>query len=257
MRVTYLGTATLLLEIGSLRLITDPVLNPEAGHRYHAGFGLFYRSRAAPELPSAGLGKLDAVLLSHDEHGDNLDEAGRALLPQAGAVLTTRSGARRLGGNARGLAPFESTTVRGADGFELRITATPARHGPPLSLPVVGPVVGFVLEWEGQERGPLYVSGDTVYYRGIEEIAARFSVGTAILHVGAASFPIIGHVTLTADEAVRTADTLRAAQVVPVHFEGWSHFRDAREKIDDAFRKRGTADKLVWLPRGEPFELRV
>jgi hypothetical protein len=50
-------------------------------------------------------GSLDAVLLSHDQHDDNLDSAGRGLLPGADAVITTIAGAKRLGGDARGLAP--------------------------------------------------------------------------------------------------------------------------------------------------------
>lgn len=48
------------------------------------------------------LGPIDAVLLTHDHHADNLDDLGRALLPAAGVVVTTTSGARRLGGATRG-----------------------------------------------------------------------------------------------------------------------------------------------------------
>jgi hypothetical protein len=53
---------------------------------------------------------VDAVLLSHDQHDDNLDAVGRALLPVAGAVVTTTPGAKRLGREARGLAPWATTT---------------------------------------------------------------------------------------------------------------------------------------------------
>jgi hypothetical protein len=60
-----------------------------------------------PAIAAADLGPVDAMLISHDHHGDNLDTAGRALLPGAGVVLTTTTttGAGRLGGNARGLQP--------------------------------------------------------------------------------------------------------------------------------------------------------
>jgi hypothetical protein len=49
---------------------------------------------------------LDAVLLSHDHHFDNLDHAGRALLPSARRVLTTGAGAARIGAEP-GLAPWQ------------------------------------------------------------------------------------------------------------------------------------------------------
>ncbi|MGH3769102.1 MAG: hypothetical protein ACRDS0_00940 [Pseudonocardiaceae bacterium] len=48
------------------------------------------------------------LLLTHDHHADNLDDAGRALLPSAGAVVTTASGAYRLRG-ACDLTPWATT----------------------------------------------------------------------------------------------------------------------------------------------------
>ncbi|GLY53757.1 alpha/beta fold hydrolase [Lentzea sp. NBRC 102530] len=93
---------------------------------------------------------IDAVLLTHDHHADNLDDAGRALLPTAGTVVTTASGARRLGNGARGLLSWETTRLTAPGRPAIEITATPCRHGPPLSRPVTGDVIGFALRWDGQ-----------------------------------------------------------------------------------------------------------
>ena len=49
----------------------------------------------------------------------------------------------------------------------IEVTATPCRHGPPLSRPIVGDVIGFALRWDGQEHGVLWISGDTVLYDGV------------------------------------------------------------------------------------------
>ena len=57
------------------------------------------------------------------------------------------------------------------------MTATPCRHGPPLSRPIVGDVIGFALQWEGQRNGQLWVSGDTVLYDGVKGVADRIDVG--------------------------------------------------------------------------------
>ena len=111
------------------------------------------------------------MLLTHDHHGDNLDPAGRALLPSAGVVVTTVPGAGRLGGAARGLAPWETTTLEAPGRPTIEITATPCRHGPPLSRPIVGDVIGFALRWDGQQHGVLWISGDTVLYDGVREVA--------------------------------------------------------------------------------------
>jgi L-ascorbate metabolism protein UlaG (beta-lactamase superfamily) len=109
-RITHIGGPTALIEIGGWRLLTDPTFD-EPGRRYNFGWGTSSRTVAGPAIPSSALGSIDAVLLSHDHHDDNLDAAGRALLPSAGVVVTTASGARRLGGSAIGLAPWETTRL--------------------------------------------------------------------------------------------------------------------------------------------------
>ena len=71
-----------------------PDLRPP-GRRYSFGWGSSSRKLTGPAITPADLGPINAVLLSHDHHGDNLDTAGRALLPAAGVVLTTAAGAHR------------------------------------------------------------------------------------------------------------------------------------------------------------------
>ena len=127
---------------------------------------------------------MDAVLLSHDHHSDNLDAAGRAMLAAVPRVLTTGAGAERLGGTALGLQPWEHTDLVARDGRMLRITATPARHGP--AHLDRGPVIGFVLAYRDAPGDAVYVSGDTVWYEGMAEVGRRFSVRVAMLFMGAA-----------------------------------------------------------------------
>ena len=93
--VRYVGGPTALLEIGPWRLLTDPTFDA-AGGRYFFGWGTASRKLQAPAVPFEALEPVHAVLLSHDHHGDNLDPAGRALLPRMGTIITTVPGARRL-----------------------------------------------------------------------------------------------------------------------------------------------------------------
>ena len=170
---------------------------------------------------------MDAVLLSHDHHEDNLDPAGRALLPRAGVVVTTVAGAKRLGGETRGLDPWATTRLEHSDRPSIEITATPCRHGPPLSHPIVGDVVGFGLDWGDQGDGVLWISGDTVLYNGVRQVADRFEVDTALLHLGGVQFPVTGPVryTMTAHQAIELCeldpparghpDSLRGLEALP------------------------------------------
>jgi L-ascorbate metabolism protein UlaG (beta-lactamase superfamily) len=235
-RVTHIGGPTALVEVGGWRLLTDPTFDPP-GRRYDFGWGTSSTKTAGPSVTPADLGPIDAVLLTHDHHGDNLDDLGRAMLPDAGTVLTTESGARRLGGNARGLAPWATTTLEAEGRPTIEVTATPCRHGPPLSGPIVGDVVGFALRWDGQQHGQLWISGDTVLFQGTREVADRLRIGTALLHLGGVQFPITGPLryTMTARDAVELCQAIRPHTVIPVHYEGWRHFRQNRDAAEREF----------------------
>lgn len=255
--ITHIGTATILLEIGSIRILTDPVFDPPGG-RYYFGYGTSSRKLTAPAIRSEEIGRIDAVLLSHDHHEDNLDRAGRALLPVAKQVITTSAGAKRLRQNVVGLKAWQSTTIK-SDALEIKVTAAPARHGSMGSHMIVGETTGFVLEWPEQKYGALYISGDTVWFKGINEIARRFQIGTAILHIGKASFPITGpiHFTLSAKDAIRTVEVLDPHIVIPIHYEGWKHFHEPRMEAEKQFAAAGINDRVHWLPLGKPVDIEI
>jgi L-ascorbate metabolism protein UlaG (beta-lactamase superfamily) len=255
-KITHYGTATLLLEIGGLRLLTDPVFDPK-GTKHDFGFGFASTKAYTTAKEEDAIGDVDAVLLSHDQHGDNLDARGREVLARAPRVVTTHAAAKRLADPARivGLAPFESTEIVKGDA-KVKITGTPARHGPPLSLPFVGEVTGFVLEWAGQGRGCVYITGDTVFYGGIEDVAKRFDVAVAVLHLGCASWGPL-RFTMNAREAKTFAHTFPRATLVPVHYEGWTHFKESRGDVERVFANAGLTDRVSWLEPGTARELAV
>jgi L-ascorbate metabolism protein UlaG (beta-lactamase superfamily) len=259
-RLTHIGGPTVLIEVDGWRLLTDPTFDP-AGADYKFGWGTGSHKLAGPAIAAAELGPIDAVLLSHDHHDDNLDPAGRALLPAAGAVITTVPGAKRLGGNARGLEPWATSSLAAPGKPTIEITATPCRHGPPLSRPIVGDVVGFALRWEGQEHGVLWISGDTVLYDGVREVADRLQVGTALLHLGGVQFPISGpiHYTMTAAQAIELGASIEPRTTIPIHYEGWKHFREGREAIEREFAAapQSFRDSVRWLPIGSAFDVDV
>jgi L-ascorbate metabolism protein UlaG (beta-lactamase superfamily) len=257
-RITHIGGPTVLIEVGGWRLLTDPTFDP-AGGRYRSGRRTGPPTLAAPTIAAADVGPIDAVLLSHDHHDDNLDAAGRALLPSAGAVVTTVAGAHRLGGETRGLEPWASTRLEAPGRPAIEIIATPCRHGPPLSRPIVGDVIGFALRWDGQQHGVLWISGDTVLYDGVREVADRLEVDTALLHLGGVRFPISGpaRYTMTAKEGVELCALIRPRTAIPIHYEGWKHFREGRTAIERelAAAPQDVRDRFRWLPIGTAVDL--
>ncbi len=247
--ITSIGGPTALIELAGLRLLTDPTFDPTGSEYTTPVYTL--RKTEGPAIAAENLGRVDVVLLSHDMHFDNLDRAGRELLQKAGKVLTTLAGAERLGGKALGLAPWQNLDIPAPDGRTLRVTGTPARHGPAGSER--GPVTGFVLALTEWTDRAFYFSGDTVWYEGMEEVSRRFPVTVAMLNMGAARVKEVGpaHLTLTAEEGVETARTFPKAKIMPVHYRGWEHFSESRKEIEAAFQKAGIEDRLVWVEPGE------
>jgi len=254
LQITYIGGPTALLEWGGLRLLTDPTFDP-APETYGSGAHTL-RKIAGPALDAGAVGSLDAVLLSHDHHPDNLDNAGRALVTRTSPVFTTTAAATRLGTGAVGLEPWMTSDLEAPSGRVLRVMATPARHGP--AHLDRGPVIGFVLSFADDPATAVYISGDTVWYDGVRQVAARVSPAVAVLFLGAARVASVGdwNLTFTAAEALEAARAFPSATIVPLHFEDWEHFSEGKADIVAAFAAVGMTDRLQWLERGRPTAIR-
>ncbi len=240
--VQYLGGPTALVEIGGLRLLTDPTFDPPGA--YPVGARTLVKT-APPALPPDALGPVDAVLLSHDQHPDNLDRQGRAYLARVPLVLSTPSARARLGDPVRALPNWEHVDLPRPGGGLLRVTGVPAQHGPDGTEHLVGEVTGFVLSGAGLPT--VYVSGDNASLAVVQAIAERFApVDVALLFAGGAQTALVGdaYLTLTSDLAARAAEILGARQVVALHFEGWAHFTQGRDSLEAAFQAAGLADRL-------------
>ena len=245
--ITLIGGPTALIEVDGFRLLTDPTFDePGAYQLPHVKL----EKLIGPALSMDKIGEIDAVLLSHDQHSDNLDHSGRELLKKAKRVLTTEVGAKRLGGHVEGFAPWASTELKGSNGHSLTITATPARHGPAGIEPFSGEVIGFVVSSSKPGSRPIYVSGDTVWYDGVAEVAKRFDAGIVLPFAGAAQTRGPFHLTMDTNDTIETARAFPDAVIVPVHTEGWTHFRQGSGDLRATFDTLGFGARLKILEPG-------
>jgi L-ascorbate metabolism protein UlaG (beta-lactamase superfamily) len=255
-RLRLVGGPTALITYGGVRLLTDPAFSPPSDHP-RPGTDIVLRKLAGPAIPLEELLPIDLVLLSHDHHSDNLDPAGRAVLPEAWRVLTTAAGARRLNDNATGLEPGDAVEVDRPDGSALRITAVRADHGPPEVASKNGPVIGFVLR--SGDLPTIYVSGDNASVDVVAQIVDQYGpIDVAVLFVGGAQVPEAwgdAFLTLTADTAVEAARALGDAPIVPIHQDGWAHFTCSAREVERAFAAAGLSDRLRIVEPGGEVEL--
>ena len=245
--ITLIGGPTALIEIDGFRLLTDPTFDaPGAYQLPHVTL----EKLEGPALSADTVGAVDAVLLSHDQHSDNLDHSGKDFLARAKRVLTTEAGAKRLGGRAEGFAPWAATELRGKDGSSLTITATPARHGPAGIEPLSGDVIGFVVASNKAGSRPIYISGDTTCFDGVAEVAKRFKAGAVLPFAGAAQTSGPCHLTMDTNDTIETARAFPDAVIVPVHTDGWAHFRQSAQHLHACFETLGFGSRLKLLEPG-------
>jgi L-ascorbate metabolism protein UlaG (beta-lactamase superfamily) len=220
-RLTWIGHATVLLEIGGARLLTDPLLRDRVGH--------LRRQSATPAADASEA--IDGVLVSH-LHLDHLDVASLRRLPRDVAVLVPAGAGtllRRLGfAHTTELRPGESVEVGGA-----AVRAVPAIHdGRRHPLAPLADAIGFVVTG----RHSVYFAGDTDLYDGMGELAG--TLDAALLPVWGWG-PSLGPGHMNPLAAARAVALLRPRVAVPIH---WGTFFPA-----GLARLRGTA--LVAPPR--------
>lgn len=250
--ITLIGGPTALIEVNGFRLLTDPTFDHPGEYKLpHATL----KKLSAPALTADQVGDVDAVLLSHDQHADNLDHSGRDFLVRAKRVLTTKAGAKRLGGKVEGFDPWESTELKAPDGRSITVTATPARHGPAGIEPLSGDVIGFVLSFPGDTPKPIYVTGDTVWFDGVAEVARRFKAGVVLPFAGAAEVRGPFHLTMDTNDTIETARAFPDAVIVPVHYDSWAHFTQTGGDLDLTFNALGFGKRLRILQPGVATEI--
>jgi L-ascorbate metabolism protein UlaG (beta-lactamase superfamily) len=100
-----------------------------------------------------------------------------------------------------------------------------------------------------------------VLYDRVREVADRLAIGTAILHLGGVQFPITGPVrySMTASDAVELCGLLRPRTAIPVHYEGWEHFKEGRQAIERELARapEDVQERFRWLPIGSAVEITV
>ncbi|MGW2459680.1 MBL fold metallo-hydrolase [Streptomyces argyrophyllae] len=249
--VTVLGGPTAVIDIGGLRIVSDPTFDD-------AGPQGYLTKTAGPAAGEDAVGPADLVLVSHEAHPDNLDGRGRAFAKTAPLVLTGPLAAQRLGSPAVGLSPWAGHRLPRPDGGgDLTVLAVPAVHGPEdgerdADGNVNCEVIGFVLS--GQGLPTVYVSGDNASIRTVAEISRRVpGIDAAVLHAGAARVPakFDGRpLSLDSRRAAAAAAVLGVRTVVPAHYDGWAHFSEGLPEIELAFHEAGLSSLLRVAPHG-------
>ena len=206
--VNYVGHATVLVDIGELRVLTDPLLRDRVLFLQRHG------RNPAHELLAARAP--DIVLLSH-LHYDHADLPSLRRLPATTTIIAPKGSDRYLKrwASVRVHEMQEGDKVQVAD---VEITALPAAHGPALSVPRP---MQSCLSYVMRNRLSIYFAGDTDLFDEMYDVGQDFDLDMALLPVWGYS-PRVGTGHLTPLTAAQALNRLRPAVAVPIH---WGAFR--------------------------------
>ncbi|KAF5008232.1 hypothetical protein FDECE_5468 [Fusarium decemcellulare] len=257
--ITFIGTATAILDIDGIRFLTDPFFSPAESTFDSPHVQLHVH--ADPALGLKDLPPIDAVLLSHEDHYDNLDPVGRQLL-DGRHVFTTMHGANQLAPRPGvvGMKPWDETEIA-LGGKTFHITATPCDHVPG------GECVGFILTTESfgvssdGRPNAIYFTGDTVYVDELVKMTDKFHIAATLMNVGEARVHIEPppapkrQITMGGKQAARLFRDIKADWIIPMHYEAWDHFTQNGEALFKEFKDEGVLNKVKWLVPGKPVEV--
>ncbi len=255
--LTFIGNATVLLELAGITILTDPTFIHKH-ERTWLGGGLHTTRLTDPAMDIPDLPPLDLILLSHF-HGDHFDEVAERDLDHTLPIVTTPQSARDMA--ERGftqcipLDVWETLDVSKGD-TRIRITATPARHGPPLVDLVLPDVMGSLLDITspGTEPRRIYITGDTLVIDELREIPRRFpEIDLALLHLGGTR--VLGIlVSMDAAQGIEAMRIVDPELAIPIHYNDYDVFTSSLEEFLDAAQEAGLRERIHVLRHGDRYD---
>jgi L-ascorbate metabolism protein UlaG (beta-lactamase superfamily) len=204
MRITWLGHATVLLEVGGARLLTDPVLRARVAH--------LRRHMPLPEDPRP----VDGILISH-VHGDHLDRTSLRRFPGVAALAPV--------GAAELMKDQEVREVRAGDTVELagvEVTAVEAWHEARRRPGTkVIDSLGFVME-------RVWFAGDTDLHEDMAGLRGKIDV--ALLPVWGWG-PSLGPGHMNPQRAAEAVALVEPAVAIPIHWGTFLPYGSRRKDL--------------------------
>jgi L-ascorbate metabolism protein UlaG (beta-lactamase superfamily) len=219
MRLRLIRHATLLVEYRGHRLLVDPMLD-DPGARPAIQDSPNPRNNPLVELPVSApevVQNIEAVFVTHT-HSDHWDAAAAKRLPKNLPLFGQPEDESTF--RSQGFTAVKSIS-KSAAWHDTDITRTGGQHGTGEIGKAMAPVSGFVLRAKGEPT--LYIAGDTIWCREVEEALREFRPEVAVLNTGAAQFLEGGPITMTADDVITVCRSVPEARVVAVHMEAINH----------------------------------
>lgn len=257
MNITQLRNATLILQVGSHRILVDPMLARKDALPPLGFFNGRRQRNPTVELPVSADSELAQVthcLITHCQKGhfDHLDRAAKKWLrEQQIPVICTPHDAAYLSERGLNVQPLPEDHHNPSAFFDGTIKTVRCTHGEGLVGKVMEHGVGYLIELPGEPS--LYLSGDTIMTDAIRDFVVSQQPDVSVIPAGDASLDIGGDIIMGVDEVIEFT-RLAKGIVVANHLEALSHCPVTRTELQAAALSAGIAARLHIPQDGEALE---
>lgn len=248
--IRLIRNATVVIEIDSKTLLVDPMFSPKSALDPIPWTNEI--RNPIVELPftkeeiSEIVHQSTAVLLTH-LHPDHWDEAAQAAIPKSKPFICQTEDVPTL--IEQGYSNLTYANVARLD-KDIHIIRVPAQHGHGELVQKMAPACGYVVQ--GTKK-TIYITGDSVWYEGVEKTIERYNPDVIVVNAGSARFQFGEPITMTAADVLQVAQKLKpSAKLIVVHMEAVNHCYLTRKELIQALNEKGLS-KNCFVPNDGEF----
>jgi L-ascorbate metabolism protein UlaG (beta-lactamase superfamily) len=252
MKITQIRSATVLIDYGGSRFLIDPVL---AAKDNYPGFPGTYNDhirwpRVDLPLPKSEIIDVDAVIVTH-VHKDHWDESAMEIIPKSMPVFSQHEDDARVIREA-GFTDVRILSEKSSFGG-VSLIKTPGQHGSDEAIEAIGKRLGEVcgVIFKSEDEKTLYLTGDTIWARVVENTLLKNSPDVVILYCGDAQITGLGSIIMNKEDVYEVFKAAPQATLIASHMDVVNHAALSREELRSYSAKTGMSDRLLIPEDGE------
>ena len=252
MKITQVRNATLVVDYAGRKFLVDPMLAAKGTLPAFAGTPNSHLSNPLVDLPAPvdKIVNVDAVIVTHT-HLDHWDDAAKGALPKDLPIFA-QNGKDATDIQAAGFTDVRVLSVDTAlEGITL--IKTPGQHGSDEAIEKLGDRLGTVcgVVFRHPEERTLYLAGDTVWNRHVEESLRKHTPDVIVLNCGDAQIIGLGSIIMGTQDVLEVHRAAPSATILASHMEAVNHGMLSRKELREFLEERGMTGQVLVPEDGE------
>lgn len=254
MKINQIRNATVIIDYAGKKFLVDPMLAEKESYPGFPGTHNSDKSNPLVDLPVsvAEVSDADAVIVTHT-HLDHWDDAAKGLLPKDILIYAKdeKDAAEiRAAGFSDVRILAESTDFHG-----VTLIKTPGQHGSDLAMAAMGGVLGEVcgIVFKHPDEKTLYVAGDTIWNRDVEENLRKYAPDVIILNCGDARVIVLGSIIMGKHDVRKVHEAAPGATIIASHMEAVNHCVLSRKELREFLDEEQMAQRVLVPEDGESY----